>query len=148
MKQNTIETIVGFIVIACATSFLLFVYNVNNKSVGANGYPIYARFQNVEGIFEGSDVKLAGIKIGVVEDLHLDKDTFFAMIKLCINDEIKLPIDSQASVLTNGFLGGKFISIMPGADDVLLLNNDHIKHTQSSINIESLIGQMIYSSSN
>lgn len=145
MKQNILETIIGFLVIIVAISFLVFAYSSNNKIKSSNTYSLKARFQNVEGIAEGSDVMLAGIKIGKVEEMLLDKTTFFAVLKLSIDEGIKLPKDSQASVTTSGFLGGKFISIAPGSDEIDLVHDDQIKYTQSSLNIEALIGKLMYS---
>ena len=149
MTQNIVETILGFFIIIIALVFLAFAYNkAGDSSDLDNSYPIKARFQNAEGIFEGSDVMLAGIKIGFVETLTLDKTNFFAVIKFRINNDIKLPKDTQASISTSGFLGGKFISLTPGASDEELSMNDEIKHTQSSLNIETLISKLMYSISN
>jgi phospholipid/cholesterol/gamma-HCH transport system substrate-binding protein len=149
MTQNIVETIVGFFIIIIALGFLTFAYNkADNSSDITKTYPIKAHFQNAEGVFEGSDVMLAGIKIGFVETLSLDKNSFFAVIKFRINNDIKLPKDTQAAISTSGFLGSKFISLAPGAADEELAANDEIKHTQSSLNIESLISKLMYSISN
>ena len=149
MTQNIVETIVGFFIIIMALVFLAFAYNkVGDSSHNENTYPIKAHFQNAEGIFEGSDVMLAGIKIGFVETLNLDKTNFFAVVQFRINNDIKLPKDTQAAIATSGFLGSKFISLTPGASDEELTASDEIKHTQSSLNIESLISKLMYSISN
>jgi phospholipid/cholesterol/gamma-HCH transport system substrate-binding protein len=80
--------------------------------------------------------------------MALDKNTYFAILKLSINKDIKLPKDSGAAVTTSGFLGSKFIAITPGSEETNLSDNDQIKYTQSSINIESLIGKLMYSQGN
>ncbi len=150
MKSNAIETIVGFTVIIIAMVFLGFAYNKGGSNLRGdnNGYLVQAAFQNAEGIVEGSDIRLAGIRIGVVESLHLDKNTFLALISLRIDPDIKLPKDSQAAVATNGLLGNKFISITPGSLEENLVDNDEIKYTQSAINIEALISKLMYSFTN
>lgn len=146
MKQNIIETIIGFVVIITSLVFLAFAYKSSSPSSNeAGGYKIIARFQNAEGIIDGSDIMLAGIKIGSVESLNLDTNSFLAILNLRINPHVKLPKDSQASVVTSGFLGNKFISITPGSSDEELANNDQIKYTQSSVNIEALLGKLMYS---
>lgn len=145
MKQNIIETILGLIILVIAGWFAVYAFNTNRMNSNSAGYILTAKFQNAEGIFVGSDVMTAGIKIGEVSDLTLDRNTFFAVMKLTINKGIQIPEDSQASVVSSGFLGGKFISITPGASDGDLKNNDAIKFTQSSVNIESLIGKFMYS---
>jgi len=149
MKQNILETIIGFLTIITSLLFITFAYNkLGNSSDVKNSYPITANFQNVEGIFEGSDVMLAGIKVGSVEKLTLDKTSFFAIIALRINNDVKLPKDTQAAVATSGLLGNKFISLTPGAADEELVANDEIKRTQSSLNIEAIISKLMYSITN
>lgn len=145
MKQNIIETLVGFVVIITALVFLTFAYNIGHDSKPDGYYSLKARFENSEGITSGSDVMISGIKIGFVDKLDLDKISFMANLTMRINKDIKLPKDSQAAITTSGFLGGKFIAIIPGGDDATLADNDQIKRTQSSVSIESLIGKLIYS---
>jgi len=145
MKQNVLETIIGFIVLVVAVGFLLYAYQGNNKKDISSGYIIHANFQNAEGIMKGSDVMIAGIMIGKVEDMHLNHDTYFAKLSLRINKETKIPKDSSASIVSNGLLGGKFIALMPGAEDEFLNNNEYINMTQSSFNLESLVGKFMFS---
>lgn len=148
MKQNVIETIIGFAILIITGWFFVYAYNTNSMNNDSDGYILNAKFQNAEGIVIGSDIMTAGIKIGEVYDMTLDRNTFFALMKLRINKGIQIPEDSQASVSSSGFLGGKFISINPGASDADLKNNDDIKFTQSAVNIEALIGKFMYSFGN
>jgi phospholipid/cholesterol/gamma-HCH transport system substrate-binding protein len=145
MRQNIIETIIGFIVIGVALMFFMFTYTTKDSSGNDDGYLLKASFQNAEGIVKGSDVMIAGIKIGSVAKLTLDRDTFFAMMEMTINKDVKLPTDSQAAIVSSGFLGSKFVAIVPGGDSTDLKNADQIKHTQSSVNMEALIGKFMYS---
>lgn len=144
MKQNILETIVGFLVIIIAFSFLVFAYKTSNSYKVEKGYIIKANFQNAEGIVSGSDVMISGIKIGEVKRLYLEKESFFAVAELEIHKDIKIPNDSQASIITSGFIGSKFISLSPGASDENFVDGGSIQYTQSSINIESLIGKFMY----
>ncbi len=148
MKQNILETLIGFIVIIITALFFMYAYHLGKGSQSQEGYLVKAQFQNAEGIVAGSDVMLAGIKVGTVEGLTLDKDSFFAVLSIKLDKEIKLPKDSQAAVATSGFLGSKFIAITPGAGDDELKPGDQIKYTQSSINIEALLGKFMYSFNN
>lgn len=145
MKQDYIETIIGFIVIAITIFFLSFAFKTGHQSKNGNSYSLNATFQNAEGIVPGSDIMLAGIKVGSVEKLTLDKNSFSAILTMRINNDIKLPQDTSAGVTTSGFLGSKFIALNPGAADEELKNGDQIKYTQSSINIEALLGKFMYS---
>jgi len=148
MKQNLIETLIGFIVIIIATSFLVFSYKTANLSNAEEGYLLKADFQSVEGIAPGSDVMLGGIKIGYVKSIILDKISFFAVVTLSINKDIKLPEDSRAAIVTSGLLGGRYLSVTPGSSEEVLAENTEIKYTSSPINLESLIGKLMYSFGN
>ncbi|AFB31350.1 MULTISPECIES: outer membrane lipid asymmetry maintenance protein MlaD [spotted fever group] len=145
MQQNIIETIIGFVVLIIALLFLIFAYKTGSSITSSKGYQVTAHFQSAEGIVVGSDVMISGIKIGSVKKITLDPNSFYASVYLNINDEVKIPKDSKAQVVTSGLLGGKYISIVPGNDDDNLAANEEIKYTQSTINIESLINKIISS---
>ena len=145
MKQGIIETLVGFFVLIVAFSFLGFAYNISDFSKTNNGYTVTANFQNIDGIAKGADVKLAGIKIGSVDSLSLEDNTYYAILSLSINEGVNIPKDSSAIVSTSGLLGGKYIRINPGASDDNFADGGKIKFTQSSLNIEDLIGKLMYS---
>ncbi|NRB10449.1 MAG: outer membrane lipid asymmetry maintenance protein MlaD [Rickettsiaceae bacterium] len=145
MKQQLIETITGIIVIIIATIFLIFAYNKSRGAKTSDGYNLQVYFQNIEGVQEGADVKLSGIKIGYVKAITLDTTSFDAVVTLKIANDIPIPKDSRAIVTTSGLIGGKYISINPGASDINLSDNDRIKLTQSSLNFEDLIAKLMYS---
>ncbi|WP_375327153.1 outer membrane lipid asymmetry maintenance protein MlaD [Candidatus Tisiphia endosymbiont of Nemotelus uliginosus] len=145
MKQHVIETVVGFAVIIIALVFFSFAYKMGNSSKIDKGYTVTASFQNAEGIINGSDVMLAGVKIGSVTNIILDKTSFFALLTININNEIKLPKDTSLAIVTSGLLGGKYIAVTPGSSEETLAANDQVKYTQSSVSIEAIIGKLIYS---
>ncbi len=145
MKQNIIETIIGFVVLIIALLFLIFAYKTGSSITSSKGYQLTANFQSAEGIAVGSDVMISGIKIGSVKKITLDPNSFYASVCLNINDDVKIPKDSKAQVVTSGLLGGKYISIVPGNDDENLAANEEIRYTQSAINIESLINKIVSS---
>jgi phospholipid/cholesterol/gamma-HCH transport system substrate-binding protein len=132
-------------VIAIAVCFFMFAYGGQKSDDGSDHYMVMAKFQSVDGIIDGSDVMIAGINVGSVSDLKLDPVSFMAIVTMKIDKKIKLSTDSQASVVSNGFLGGKFISITPGIDETILNEMDTMVYTQSSVNLESLIGKFMYS---
>lgn len=145
MKQNIIETLVGFTVIIIALAFFVFAYQNSNQSTSANGYTLKASFQSADGITKGSEVRIAGVKIGTVSDIVLDKTSFFAWVSITVEKGIKLPKDTRLEVATSGILGSRYISVIPGDSEEILVSGDQIKYTQSAVNIESLIGKLIYS---
>jgi phospholipid/cholesterol/gamma-HCH transport system substrate-binding protein len=144
MRQNIVETALGFLVIVIAIWFLYFAFKTNKMNTDDEGYLVTAKFQNGEGIFNGSDIMLAGIKIGEIENMALDRESFYAVMKLRISNTFQLPIDSEASIVSSGFLGSKFVSIIPGIEEEDLKDGDSIFRTHSSVNLESLIGKFMY----
>lgn len=145
MKHNVVETLVGFFIIIVAGAFFFYAYNVSNSSRVLDGYYLTASFENIEGISVGSDVKLSGIKVGHVDEIALEPDTFFAKVNFRITNEVSVPKDSRVIVSTSGLIGNKYIRINPGASDVTLANGDKFIFTQSALNIEDLIAKLMYS---
>ncbi len=144
MKQNLLETFIGFVVLGIAAFFLIYTYKLQDKEI-TEEYNLSCTFQSVDGIIKGSDVDIGGIIIGKVESLVLDPVTYNAILTLSIDKKVKIPTDSRAAITSTGFLGGKYVSITPGGDDTYLEDGAQIKYTQSSINLESLIGKFMYS---
>lgn len=144
MANNVIETVMGAVVLTVAGGFLYFAYdNSNVKRV--DGYEIKADFSNVSGIGVGSDVRVGGIKVGVVESLELDSKSYDAVVSMRIKKEVKLPKDSSAAIQSTGLIGEKFLSIAPGGDESLLKDGDVITYTQASVNLEEMIGKFVFS---
>ena len=114
MQQNNVaETLIGAVVVAVAVGFLAFAYS-RTGSGGLSGYEINARLPKADGLAVGTDVRLAGIKIGTVTDLTLDPKTYLVTVHMSIRNDIKLPVDSSVLVTQAGFLGGQYLSITPG----------------------------------
>ena len=145
MKERVMETVVGFVVICLAIFSFMFFYKISDSGEDGEGYFLNAYFQNIEGVAEGNDVKLSGIKIGYIDNVTLENGTYFAVARLKIKKGIDIPSDSRAIVSTSGLLGGKYIRINPGSADDNLQENGKFKFTQSSINIEDLISKLMYS---
>ena len=142
-EKYNFETIVGFAILLIV---LLFVVVVKKEvKVEKGGYNLHAKFEKVDGISTGSDVKIAGIKVGSVIKQSLDYDNYEASLVLNFTDKVKVPDDSIAKIVSDGFFGGKYISIEPGGSDDLLKNEQSLIYTQSSVNLEELIGKFIFS---
>lgn len=146
MKNNLFEVIVGTFVLFCAIYFFFFSFSKSNIST-SNTYQVSAKFDNIDGISIGSDIKISGVKIGTVASETIDPQTYQAILKLNINQEIKLPKDSSAKILSSGLLGGKYIGIEIGAEEEILKDGEQIGFTQSGINFEELLGKFIFGSS-
>ena len=144
MANNAIETVMGAVVLAVAGGFLHFAYsNSNVKAV--EGYAVTADFSNITGIGIGSDVRVGGVKVGVVEQVVLDPKTYQAVATMRVDEDVKLPKDSSAAIQSSGLLGDKFVTLQPGAEESSLKDGDRIHLTQSSVSLEELIGKFMFS---
>jgi len=144
MDRNLAETLIGAVVLAVAGVFLAFAYSMGGlKSV--DGYTLIGRFDRIDGLAEGSDVRMSGIKIGTVTRQAIDPKTYLAVVTLSIKPEIRLPKDSSAQVSSDGLLGDKYLSLQPGGAEEMLKPGEEIEHTQGSIDIVSLVGRLIFS---
>jgi phospholipid/cholesterol/gamma-HCH transport system substrate-binding protein len=144
MSRNVIETVMGAVVLVIAAVFLFFAYSTSQVHA-VSGYELTAKFDRIEGIREGGDVRISGIKVGSIVSETLDPATFLAVVKVSVDPTIKLPSDSVAEILSSGLLGDKFLAIVPGAADDMLKPGGTIKFTQSPMSLENLIGQYIFS---
>jgi phospholipid/cholesterol/gamma-HCH transport system substrate-binding protein len=144
MKNSVVETITGAVVIAIAAVFFFYVYTTTDAGRGKSGYKLTAEFENVEGIGVGSDVRMAGIKIGSVTNQDIDTSSFQAVVTMVIDPKMKLPDDTTAKVTSEGLLGGKFISLEAGGSEKMLKDGDRFNYTQGAIDIWSLISQFMF----
>ncbi len=144
MGKNLIETLMGSVVIVVAVIFIAFAYS--KADVGAvSGYTVKAKFDRIDGIKVGGDVRLSGIKVGTVVEEILDPNTYFAVVTLSIDSSIKLPTDTTAACTSSGLLGDKYLNLSPGADDTMIPAGGEIESTQGCIDLFALLGQMIFS---
>jgi phospholipid/cholesterol/gamma-HCH transport system substrate-binding protein len=145
IPNNIFETIIGAVVIFISVFFLIFA-KIQSDTIpdDLTTYKLIAKFDKIDGINIGSDVRMAGIKIGVILDQELDTETYEAVLEFNIASNIKIPSDTIASVVSSGLLGKKYLSLDPGAEEIYLKDGEQIIHTQSSINIETLIGKFAF----
>ena len=143
MRDNNLaETVIGAAVVAIAVLFIAFVYT-RTGSGGLSGYEIQARLNKVDGMAVGTDVRLAGVKIGSVSDLTLDPRTYLVTVHMTIRNDVKIPDDSSLQVTAAGLLGSPYISITPGGDDKVLAPGGTIENAQGSVNVMDLINRFI-----
>jgi phospholipid/cholesterol/gamma-HCH transport system substrate-binding protein len=143
MRRNVIETIMGAVVLLVAIVFVVFAFRTSGISA-AGGYSVEAVFNDASGLSIGTDVRMAGVKVGTVVGQRLDTETFQARILLQIDESIQLPSDSSARILPDGLLGGNFVSLEPGAEEDLIPPDGRIEFTQSAINVVELLGRFIF----
>jgi len=144
MARNVVETVLGGVVLVVAVGFFSWAYS--RSTVGdPGGYTLLAKFDRIDGLPMSADVRVSGIKVGKVLDQSLDPQTYRAQVRFSVASNVELPSDSSAAVVSSGLLGGKYVALVPGGDDLLLKEGGEITLTQSSVNIEDLIGKYIFS---
>ena len=144
MKKTSIETWVGiFVLVGLVCVGYLTIKLGKMELVGDNNYPIYARFQSVSGLKKGSQVEIAGVKVGMIDSISLDKDKR-AIVKMKIDKGLVLTDDVIASVKTAGIIGDKYIKISPGGSDTLLKPGEMITETESALDLEELVSKFVF----
>jgi phospholipid/cholesterol/gamma-HCH transport system substrate-binding protein len=146
MRRNLIETLTGAVVLVVAVVFLVMAYSRADLAP-TRGYSVIARFDRVDGLKNGSDVRISGIKVGSVVGQQLDPQSFLAVVRLTIEDSVKLPKDTSASITSDGLIGDKYVSLSPGGADEVIAPGGEITFTQGAIDVVGLIGQYIFSQS-
>ena len=139
MAENRLEILAGALVLAAAAGF--FVYAGQRAGMGASDgtYPLNAAFRSVQGISAGSDVKLAGVKVGTITAITLNPATYFADVEIALDDKVLLPVDSAILISSEGLLGGNFVELVPGGMPDNLGPGDEIEDTQGAVSLVSLL---------
>ncbi|MCE5364532.1 outer membrane lipid asymmetry maintenance protein MlaD [Pseudomonas anguilliseptica] len=151
MQNRTLEVGVGLFLLAGLLAFLLLALRVSGLTVGSsdNTYKIYAHFDNIAGLTVRSKVTMAGVTIGKVTAIDLDRNSYMGRVTMQLDDAVdNLPADSTASILTAGLLGEKYIGISVGGEEEVLREGSTIHDTQSSLVLEDLIGKFLLNSVN
>jgi phospholipid/cholesterol/gamma-HCH transport system substrate-binding protein len=146
-QRNVSELLAGAIVLIVAIGFL--GYAVANTGRSApSGYTLHAKFERIDGLNVGADVRVAGVKVGRVAAQRIDPQTFQAVVDFTVADNVKLPTDTSAEITTDGLLGGKYLALVPGGAEQTIPPGGTVTITQSAISLEQLLGKFIFSVSN
>ena len=143
MRHNTLEIIMGMVVLVAAAFFVVIVYQAADIRA-AGGYQIKAEFGTTGGLTVGDDVRLSGIKIGRITDQTLDPISYNAVIEMNINDEVELPADTSARITEASLLGGNFLELIPGGSDEMLAAGDVIYDTFDPVSLSDLLGKFVF----
>ena len=149
MDRNfKIEIIVGIFIIVGVIAFsrlALEVSGITASQYTKNSYSLYANFNNIGGLNSKSKVTMAGVRIGSVGTISLDRERENALVELSIDEDIDfLTTDTSAAILTSGLLGEQYIELTSGADEEKLSNSDYITLTQSALVLENLISRFLF----
>ncbi len=139
MSENTTEVIVGGVVLAAALAFVVYAGQVTGFTRETGTYELTASFRSVEGVRVGTDVRLAGVKVGTVTGLTLNPQTFFADAVITVDRAIAIPDDSTLLIAQEGLLGGSFVEIQPGGSPIALAPGDEVVDTQGAVSLITLL---------
>ncbi len=149
-NSRWLETAVGVFIVVGILTMVGLVFKVSNFSdyYYDKTYTVSAAFDNVSGLKKRSAVSIAGVNIGRVSDIIIDPETFEAIVVMEIDSKYnQIPEDSSVAIYTAGLLGEKYIGIDAGGAPEYLQQNSQVILTQSSIVLEKLISQFLFSKS-
>ncbi len=141
--QQTTEVVVGAAVLAVAAGFMIYAGQVAGVTGNASEYELSASFRSADGVSVGTDVRLAGVKVGRVTGLELDPATFRATAAFTVREGIEVPDDSAVAISSEGLLGGNFVEILPGGSPFAFEPGDEIQFTQGSVSLISLLNKFV-----
>lgn len=143
MSENTSEVLAGAAVLAAAVGFLFYAAQGAGFASARGSYDLNASFQSAEGITAGTDVRLAGVKVGTVSTITLNPQTFYADAVLTLQGNVQLPDDSAALVSSEGLLGGNYVELRPGGSPENLPAGAEIEDTQGSVSLIGLLMKFV-----
>ena len=128
---------------AAAIGFAVYAGQAAGLSRGGATYDLNASFRSLEGVSVGTDVRLAGVKIGTVTGVGLNPETFRADTVFSVKEGIEIPDDSAVVISSEGLLGGNFVEIMPGGSPFAFEAGDEIEDTQGAVSLISLLVKFV-----
>ena len=144
-RDDTItEIFVGAAVVVAAIGFVAYAASsASGLSGGVGSYELSASFRSAEGIAVGTEVRLAGVRVGTVTGMELNPETFRAETTFSVSDDLDLPDDSAVAIASEGLLGGTFVEIIPGGSPFVLGPGEAILDTQSSVSLITLLMRFV-----
>ena len=144
MRESLFETLVGLIVVAVAGAFLFFSLQQRSSAASlADSYALSAKFNRVDGIAAGSDVRLSGVKVGTVNKIDLDPKSYKAVVNFSMKKGVQIPDDTTAQIVSDGLLGGAYLGLMIGgsADYLPQDGKGIVEYTRGSIDLLTVLSE-------
>ncbi len=145
MGNSRIEVMVGVFLIIGFLAFGWLALRLGEVSILTQGttYTLDAAFNNVSGLKKGAEIQISGVNVGTVRDIRLDQDNM-ALVRMQLQQNVHLPLDSMASIKTQGIIGDKYIQISLGGDTTMYKEGEIVVDTESTVDIESLISKFAF----
>ncbi|MCT4684637.1 MAG: outer membrane lipid asymmetry maintenance protein MlaD [Roseicyclus sp.] len=137
------EVAVGAAVLALAVGFFLHASGARDEAAPGGSYELNASFRSAEGISVGTEVRLAGVRVGTVTGMALDPASFRAETTFTLREDIVLPDDSAIAIASEGLLGGNFVEILPGGSPFDYAPGDTVTDTQGSVSLVTLLMRFV-----
>ncbi|MDG2167117.1 MAG: outer membrane lipid asymmetry maintenance protein MlaD [Opitutales bacterium] len=146
MNSKKVELTVGIFVLIGLIAILYLSLQVGSNRWAGDHYSLSARFLNAGGLNEGSSVQIAGVKVGTVGSITLNKEQMVAMVEIKLPTDLVLDDDTIASIKSTGLIGDKFLALNPGGSGIPLEAGEVIVDTESAVDIEDLISRFAFGS--
>jgi len=142
-REARSEILAGLAVLVVASGFGLHLMRAAGPAAPAAGYELTAAFRAADGVRIGTDVRIAGVRVGSVTALDLDPATFQAVARLGLRGDLEMPTDTAAIVATEGLLGGTYVALVPGGALETLAPGEVILDTQGSVDLVTLLMKVV-----
>ncbi len=143
-RRSAAEVLAGLLVLVVAAGFLAYAL-ATSGAASVPGYTLSAQFDRIDGLTMGSDVRMAGVKVGAVTATSIDPKTYMAVVDFTVQKNIELPTDSSAAIASQSLLGGKYLALVPGGSEQMIPPGGQVTITQGSVSLEDLLGKFIFS---
>ncbi|MCH9852653.1 MAG: MlaD family protein [Alphaproteobacteria bacterium] len=144
VKQRWFEILLGGAVFGIAIFFLVWANANTNGSKEGTVQRIVADFTSIKGLRVGNDVRIGGVKIGSVEKLAINPDTFQAQVTMAIRNDVLLPTDTAVAIISDGLLGGAYMRVNPGSDAQKIADGGKFTIIEQSATLEELLGKAVF----
>ncbi len=143
-KKISFEFIVGLLILIITfVSFFYFALKIDYFD-SSNKFNLNSKFFDIGGLTVGADVKSKGVKIGEVIEITLDDGSYMALVKSSLNNNLKIPIDSEVKIANNGFIGSPYVEITIGNNELFFQNNDITENNVDAVSLEEIINNFIF----
>jgi len=139
MSHTAGEVALGAVVLAAALGFGVYAVQSTGAGLGAQTYDLSASFRSIEGVSVGTDVRLAGVKVGTVSQIALNPQTYRADTVVTLQETVQIPDDSAIIIASEGLLGGNYVEISPGGSPFYFAPGEEILDTQGSVSLLTLL---------
>ena len=143
-KKISFEFIIGLIIlIITLVSFFYFSLKIDYFNNPKNIH-LKSNFFDIGDLTVGADVKTKGVKIGEVKEISLDRNSYMAIVKTSLINDLKIPLDSEFKIANNGFIGSPYIEVTMGINEQYYQNNDLTENNVDAVSLEEIINSFIF----